>query len=150
MRSNRINVLVHFVWTTWDKLPILQDDIRRAVYRYIWSTVEAYGCKPVAIGGTDDHVHLLVEMSASVSMSVLVKKVKGASSRIVSKELRSGEWFAWQGGYGAFSVSARDRIIVVRYIENQEEHHKYGGLIELYEPEANNTNTEHLPQDPAD
>jgi len=84
------------------------------------------GCDILAIGGMEDHVHLLVKLSLTRSCSDLMKHVKGGSSRFVSKELKQGEWFQWQGSCGAFSVSRRHVPKVISYIQNQEQHHRQG------------------------
>jgi REP element-mobilizing transposase RayT len=79
----------------------------------------------LALGGVEDHVHLLVRIPATVSVAALMNQVKGASSHLLMH--RTGnEGFKWQGGYGAYSVS-RDRLsIVTRYVECQREHHDGG------------------------
>ena len=85
-----------------------------------------------------DHVHLFVLLSAKMSVSALMKNVKGGSSRFVSAELMPGEWFDWQDHYGAFSIAVRDRNKIIAYIENQKRHHSEGSLY----PDAEETDEE--------
>ena len=74
-----------------------------------------------SIGGTEDHIHILLQVPPVLTLSKAVATIKANSSRWASEE---GHKFAWQQGYGAFSVSASVIPVVVRYIQNQEEHHK--------------------------
>ncbi len=104
--SNLLHVYVHFVWATQDRLPILTAEIERDVYRYITTVCEDHGCPVKAIGGTENHVHLLVTMSCAISLGELMQHIKGGSSPFVSGRLRPGEQFAWQGHYGDFSLDA--------------------------------------------
>ena len=80
------------------------------------------GCVPEAIGGVADHVHLLIGASASSQLSSVVRELKTLTSKWVHEEICNGA-FAWQEGYGAFTVSASHREAVINYIQNQEGHH---------------------------
>ncbi len=119
---------VHFVWATWDRLPLVTPDIERNVYRYLETVCREAGCKVFAINGMPDHVHVLVSLPATIGYALLVKNMKAGSSRLVSQELKPGEWFAWQGHYGAFSLRKKDLANVVDYIGNQKQHHAGGDL----------------------
>jgi REP element-mobilizing transposase RayT len=85
------------------------------------------GVEVVAFGGVEDHVHLLARMPARLSVSEVVKQVKGATSHLITQRLRIP--FKWQGGYGAFSVSKRSIPAARYYVLNQEQHHGYGTTI---------------------
>ncbi len=122
MRRNKLNILIHFVWATWDRQEILTEDIQRRVYRYISDVCADDKCDVLAIGGMPDHVHLLVKLSNTATLAKMMHDVKGGSSRFITTEL--GAPFAWQGHYGAFSVSPRDKDAVIRYILNQKQYHE--------------------------
>jgi REP element-mobilizing transposase RayT len=95
-------------------------------------------CNPIAIGGVEDHVHLLVELSTGVEVRKLMKEVKGATSFLVSHELTPEVFFRWQTGYGAFTVSHKDVPAIKAYINNQKVHHAKRTLIpkwEIFEPQ---------------
>jgi REP element-mobilizing transposase RayT len=96
---------------------------------------EELGAEPVAVGGTDDHVHVLVRLPATLSLSELMRRIKGASAHLATHQLAPGEFFKWQGGYGAFSVSPRHLGRVRDYIARQREHHAIGSLLPTLEPE---------------
>jgi len=128
MLKNKLCVCVHSVWATWDRNPLITGDIERGLYRYVKTVCGDDKCEVLAVGGMPDHIHLLVMLSSTVTLSDLMKHVKGGSSRAVSTALKPGVWFAWQGSYGAFSVSRRDIAKTVRYIECQRQHHAEGTL----------------------
>ncbi len=128
MLKNKLCVCVHFVWATWDRSPLITEDIERGLYRYIKTVCGEDKCKVLAVGGMPDHVHLLILLSSTVTLADLMKHVKGGSSRCVSAALKPGAWFAWQGSYGAFSVSRRDIAKTVQYIECQKQRHAEGTL----------------------
>ncbi len=136
MLKNKLSVAVHFVWATWDRQPLITGDIVRDLYRYIEAVCNDDHCEVLAIGGMPDHVHLLVLLSNTVTLADLVRHVKGGASRFVSKRLAPGTGFAWQGSYGAFSVSQGNIPKVIAYIQNQKEHHALGTLY----PNAEETN----------
>jgi len=80
----------------------------------------------IAIGGTEDHVHVLVRIPATISVADLVKQIKGSSSHMVNHSVPRWNGFKWQGAYGAFTVSKTLGPAVRSYILGQEEHHRDG------------------------
>jgi REP element-mobilizing transposase RayT len=126
MPSNKLAVYIHFVWSTWDRLPLIEEVIERPLFRYIGGLSKENGCEPAVIGGTENHIHLFVEMASTISIADLARRIKSGSSRYVSETIKPGEWFAWQASYGAFSVSPRDRKTIIDYINKQKEHHASG------------------------
>ena len=119
-------LFVHVVWKAWDGLPLLVAERESMICRILWKECERLRCEPVAIGGTSDHVHLLVRLHASVSVASLVKQAKGASSRYASQAETSDQPFRWQRGYGAFTIHANQVPTVKAYVEGQKEHHAAG------------------------
>ncbi len=87
----------------------------------------------MALGGTTDHVHLVVWFSPSVAISDLVKRAKGASAYCANHADPDGETFRWQGGYGAFTLSVTHLQKALRYVKHQEEHHCIGRLSDSLE-----------------
>jgi putative transposase len=126
-------VHVHFVWATWDRLPLITSDIEKRVYGAIRAKCEELKCPVLAIGGIENHVHLLVKLHPTVAQSLLARDVKGASSHLVTHILRPGEFFKWQGSYASFAVEPERLPQVVAYIENQKEHHASGSEWDVLE-----------------
>ena len=114
----------------------MTEGVERDLYKYIEAVCDDDHCKVLALGGMPDHVHLLVLLSNTVTIADLMRHVKGGSSRFVPKRLTPGSWFAWQGSYGAFSVSPAYIPKVVAYIQDQKQHHTDGTLY----PNAEETN----------
>lgn len=131
MRHSRVVVFVHMVWGTWDRLPLLTRETAREVYRAIGAKCEELGAEVLALGGVEDHVHLLVRLPATLAVAELVKQVKGASSHTATHAM--GAVFKWQGAYGAFSVGVKDVGRVCAYIAAQREHHAAGSLVAEWE-----------------
>ena len=123
MRRSLNRVYVHLVWATWDRLPLITSDIEAQVYVAIRDKCREFGCPVYAIGGVEDHVHLLVQMHPTVAVATFVGDVKGASSHLVSHVLKPNDFFKWQGSYGAFSVDSAGMPRVIAYIKNQRIHH---------------------------
>jgi putative transposase len=123
MRRNKLAVYIHFVWATWDREPMILESFERRLHRQIEATCRDRDCSVLAIGGMSDHVHLLVALPSTITLADLMHDVKRSSSHFVGEDLAPGEPFKWQGSYAAFSVSPQDKGRVIRYIENQKQHH---------------------------
>jgi putative transposase len=130
MRRSKVGVFIHFVWAAWDRLPLLKESVQEQVYRAIGAKCEELGAQMVALGGVEDHIHLLVGMPATVSIADFVGQVKGTSSHLIAQHVlaTTGKFFKWQGAYGAFSVSPQHLREVTDYIRQQREHHALGSL----------------------
>lgn len=118
------NLLTHIVFSTFKRAPTLSDEIRPDVHAYLGGILRELHVVPVIIGGTNDHVHLLLRLPTELTLADCMRVLKTNSSRWVKEKWPERKSFAWQGGYGAFSVSESSRGTVVRYIQNQARHHQ--------------------------
>ena len=125
MRRSCVHVYVHFVWRTWDSLELISKDWERRVHACIAEEAHRIGCAVLRVGGTDNHVHILVRLGTTVSVAQAAKQMKGGSSHFVTHAAKPGVFFKWQGTYGAFSVNPADIDFVIDYIARQREHHAY-------------------------
>ena len=116
------SLAVHIVFGTYRHRPAIVSSIRIPLHKYIYGIVRNTDCLPLAINGTIDHVHILVELPPKLAVADLVRTIKSNSSAWASERL--GCRFRWQSGYGAFAVSRSVVPRVTRYIERQEEHHR--------------------------
>jgi REP element-mobilizing transposase RayT len=123
MANTYTNLLFHVVFSTKNRLPLLTRDVREMIYPYIGGVIRGERCVLLEIGGTTDHVHLLLRMRADLPLSDAVKRIKGNSSRWLNQNPDYATRFGWQSGYGAFSVSESQVPAVRRYIQTQEQHH---------------------------
>jgi putative transposase len=109
---------IHCVFSTRDRRPMIGRERQRGLYAYLAGIAKSEGFAVIEAGGTDDHIHLLFLLPASRPLAQAVQKLKGGSSRWM------GPAFAWQEGYGAFSVSPSQVAVVQKYIRGQEQHHR--------------------------
>ena len=113
----------HLVFSTKNRVPQITPDVQKRLYDYMGGILKNENGQLLAAGGTADHVHLLACIYSSVSVSDMLRKVKANSSKWIHETFPEQNQFAWQEGYGAFSVSQSNVEQVRRYVEQQEEHH---------------------------
>jgi REP element-mobilizing transposase RayT len=118
------DLLVHIVFSTKDRVPSLNSELKPRLFPYMGGIVRELGAKALLINGPADHVHLLVLLPTKMSVAELVGKIKANSSGWIHREFPNPHAFAWQTGYAAFSVSHSQKQAVLDYIANQEEHHR--------------------------
>ena len=121
MSSTHTRLNLHAVFSTKERRPLIDESFREDLYGYIGGIIKNQGAVPLEIGGIDDHLHLLLGLKPTHRIDYLLRDIKAGSSGWLRRENKSP--FAWQEGYGAFSVSP-DRVERVRnYVKNQEIHH---------------------------
>ena len=126
-------LLTHIVFSTKERRPWLDDALRADVFAYLGGIAREAGAAALAINGTVDHVHLLVTCPPALALSDLVRLLKTNSALWLHREhRRTHAGFAWQAGYGAFSVSHSAQAAVTEYIARQEEHHRRIGFAEEF------------------
>ena len=131
MPSTHTSLRYHLVFSTKDRLPLIRADIRDRLHALMGGIVKALDGVKLQIGGTYDHAHLLVGLKPTHRLSDFLCRLKGDSSKWVHDELGNRR-FAWQEGYGAFSVSKSDVLAVREYIRTQEDHHRHRTFQEEY------------------
>ena len=133
MRHPKAQLYVHLIWATWDRAPLITPEIRERIYPMMQHHASEMGAKVIAIGGIEDHVHVLTRFPSTATIAEIVKHAKGASSNLMTQEIARGEFFKWQGYYGVFTLSKGLVPRVRDYVLNQEEHHRLGRLSEELE-----------------
>jgi putative transposase len=129
MTHNYSRLFYHFIWATWDRTPLLVGTVEETAYAVIWSQCAEMGVKVAAIGGIENHVHLLVSLPATLTVAEFVKSVKGISSRTLNQTYGRPAWsFKWQGRYGVHTVGPSQVSLIRHYVENQKQHHTDGTL----------------------
>jgi putative transposase len=113
--------VIHAVFSTKDRRKTISKESQSRMWAYVAGICKNHGIFVHAIGGMDDHIHLLIQIPPSLSVSEAVLAIKSNSSRCANDQ---GTKFAWQQGYAAFSVSSSNIPAVVKYIRNQESHHR--------------------------
>ena len=123
---------VHLVFSTKNRERYITDGVREALHAYMASVLQNLGCAPVLINSVEDHVHILFDLSRTVSISQAVEDVKKSSSKWIKTQGPEFAGFAWQSGYGAFAVSESNVEMVREYIARQQEHHRKTTFQEEY------------------
>lgn len=118
------NVLVHVIFSTKNRAPMIRKPVQERLYEYLGGVARHEFGQALRIGGTENHVHGLLVLRTDIALSQAMSKWKSLSSGWVHTTFPEYGAFAWQGGYGAFSVSESNAATVVAYIDRQAEHHQ--------------------------
>lgn len=123
MSHSFISQLMHCVFSTKERRPLITPEIQPRLFQYIGGIARENKMKLLAVGGVDDHVHLLISMPSTISISKAMQLIKGNSSKWIHETFPNNRSFAWQEGYGAFSIGVSDIERTKNYINTQAEHH---------------------------
>ena len=132
MANTYTQIHIHAVFAVQNRLSLIQKQWQDELYRYITGIITNNGHKVLQIGGMPDHVHVLFGMRPTQSLSNLMQDIKGDSSLWINKKQLIRGNFSWQEGYGAFSYGKSQIDNVVKYILQQEKHHKKRNFAEEY------------------
>ncbi len=124
MASTLTNLLVHLVFSTKDRRPLIPEEHQQELYAYIGGIIRSEQGILMAMGGMPDHIHILFKFKSSQQLSEIVRTIKASSSKWFNDKNLINTKFAWQTGYGAFSVSESQINRVIRYINTQKQHHE--------------------------
>jgi REP-associated tyrosine transposase len=132
MPSSYSMLLFHCMFHTEDNRPCITDEVTSELYPYFGGIIRSSNAHVVAVGGTEDHVHLLLRLPTDMHIAEAMRLLKCNSSKWVNTKGFSKEPFRWQKGFSVFTVSASGEADVVSYIRRQREHHmRYGYAEEL-------------------
>lgn len=118
------SIFIHCVWSTKKREPFLSSDVRNRLWPYLGGIARENKTKALAIGGVADHVHMLISLPKTLSVSKALQLLKGNSPKWIHDTFPKFHSFEWQEGYGAFSVGISAVHATVRYICDQAEHHR--------------------------
>jgi REP element-mobilizing transposase RayT len=131
MPSTHLSLHYHIVFSTKDRFPFIKGEWDDRLHAYLGGTIKTSEGVPLAINGVGDHVHILAGLRATHRLADFVQDVKQTSSRWVHETIGIKN-FAWQPGYAAYTVSASNLDVVIKYIANQKEHHRKKSFQEEY------------------
>ncbi len=132
MANTYTQILYHIVFSTKGRALVLHPDRREELFRYIWGIHQGLQCHLYRVNGMEDHLHILTSLHPSLSLSNYMRELKTGTSRWISKEGIFPGFTGWQDGYGAFTVSMREKDAVIRYIKDQQTHHQQTGYLDEY------------------
>ena len=124
MANTYTQINIHTIFSVKGRENIISNDFRDGLFKYISGILNNNKQFSIAVNGYKDHVHLFFEMHPTISLSEIMRVVKANSSKWINDNRFVKGKFAWQEGYGAFSYSRSQRDEVVKYIINQEKHHR--------------------------
>ena len=131
MSSTHLSLHYHLIFGTKDHEPLIAPTWRSRLHAYMGGILSSLDVVPEIVGGVEDHIHILAGLRATHCLADVLREMKSSSSRWVHEEIHLPT-FAWQEGYGAFTVSASQCETVRRYIAGQEEHHRTRTFKEEY------------------
>ena len=123
MPHSYVNCLVHCVFSTKGRRATITPELRDRLWAFLGGIAREHRLAALAIGGTENHVHLLLDVPATITLAKAVQHLKGGSSKWVHDAFPACRQFAWQEGYGAFSIGVSGVAATRRYIETQTTHH---------------------------
>ena len=132
MANTYTSLHYHVIFSTKNRLPWIKPNLESRIWSYIGGIARKRKMTALQIGGCDDHLHALVQAPPIYSPSEIAQYLKGESSKWIHEEFPAMRDFIWQDGYGAFTVSKSDLPDVIRYIQNQREHHRKKTFQEEY------------------
>ena len=142
MSQSLCKIYLHIVFHIKTTSPSIKEEHLERLHSYMGQLVNTTGCQTIHVGGVTDHVHLLCQLSKTETVAHLVEEVKRNSSRWIKTIDDGYQHFAWQGGYGAFSVSESVLPKTLNYVKNQKMHHaktsfqdEYLNFLKLYKVE---------------
>ncbi len=124
MANTYTQIHIQTIFTVQNRNSLIDQEWKNELYQYISGIVQNQGHKMLQINGMPDHVHVLFGMRPNQALSDLMKKIKGDSTRWINEKRFIHTRFSWQEGFGAFSYSKSQVPRVIKYIKNQEKHHK--------------------------
>ncbi len=132
MSHSLTKIWIHAIFGTKDRQPLIKKTVSDRVYEYIRAILEDLECPVNIVNGVEDHTHILFQLSPSRALAEVMQNIKGKSSHWINQENLLRTKFAWQKGYGAFSVSESAVTNVRNYIRDQEKRHKRMSFSEEY------------------
>ncbi len=132
MPQSLSKVILHIIFSTKERQPWLDSDVRPRMHRYLATICRDLGVDFVQVGGFSDHVHIVTTLPRTLSQAQLIEQMKKTSSKWIKALDARYRGFFWQRGYGAFSVSPSQLEAVLRYVDTQQEHHRTRTFQEEY------------------
>lgn len=124
MANTYSQLYIQIVFAVKGRQNLISKNNKDEIYKYITGIITNYKQKLIVINGMPDHIHILVGIKPDISLSDLVRDIKSSSSKFINEQKWINGKFEWQTGFGAFSYGHSQLTNVIKYIENQEEHHK--------------------------
>jgi len=132
MSHSYVRLLVHVVFSTKERRHLITPDLQERLFPYLAGIATHNGFEALAVGGIEDHVHVVLQLPTTITIAKAVQLLKGNSSKWVSVTFPLHAGFTWQEGYGAFSIGASQLQRTLAYVRNQAEHHRTASFQDEY------------------
>lgn len=129
-RRDKVEIYLHLLWTTWDRLPLIEPDFEKQLHEVILAAIQKEHCRVFAVNGVADHIHCLISIRSTTRVCDIIKTAKGTSAVFAWEHCQS---FKWRPTYAAFSVSRWDVARIQKYIRGQKRHHAQNTTIDQFE-----------------
>ena len=146
MPQSLVKNYIHICFSTKERFPFIDHQIKQELFAYLGGICKNLESYAIEIGGVEDHIHILCNLSRKIALMKLIEELKSHSSKWIKTKGDKYSTFYWQNGYGGFSVNPTEVENVKRYIKNQENHHKnkpfkdeYRSLLKKYDMEFDET-----------
>ena len=123
MANTYSQIYIHVVFAVQERACLIETKWKEELFKYIAGILKNKGIKLIAIGGVEDHIHILLSLNPKIALSDLVRDLKANSSKFINEKGFVRGKFYWQEGFGAFSYSRSQIDTVAKYVLNQEKHH---------------------------
>ncbi|NJN93739.1 MAG: IS200/IS605 family transposase [Anaerolineales bacterium] len=123
----------HMVWGTKNREPLIENNFELSLHNVIVAKGKELGAFVYAVGGIEDHLHLVASVPPRIALADYIGQVKGKSSHWINHQLSLPYHFSWQAEYGVVSFGGKQLNMVVKYVKNQRQHHLTGTIIPFLE-----------------
>ena len=130
----------HIVWATKSRQALILPEQEDKLYNHIIGKSDSLGCILHAINGVSDHIHLITSIPPRLAIYDYIRQIKGGSSHYMNQQFSLSNKFAWQQGYGIFSISFKNLNIAINYVKQQKKHHQNGTTIAILEQTSDENN----------
>jgi putative transposase len=124
MSHSFVSGLFHCTFSTKGRRKLITPDLQEQLWPFMGGIARENGLKALAVGGVDDHIHLLLSITSTITIAKALQYIKGGSSRWIHETFPKHQLFSWQEGYGAFSIGISQVDRTIAYIQSQAEHHR--------------------------
>ena len=132
MANTFTQIHLHLVFAVKFRQAQIKDEWKNELYKYTTGIIQNNGHKVLIINGMADHIHILIGFRSTQSLADLMRDIKQMTSLWINENKLTKQKFAWQEGYGAFSYGQSQLPMIIKYIENQEEHHRKKSFLDEY------------------
>jgi len=132
MGNTYTSLYIHYIFSTKNRLPLIVPEIQDRLWPFMAGIAKKNNMKALAVGGMPDHIHILLSLPATITVSNAIQIIKGNSSKWINETFEISSRFSWQKGYGAFSINISILQDTIRYINNQAARHRRKSFKEEY------------------